>query len=1812
MSRNLNCDKNFFSSSEWDDDVINHAEEKNNVDENSEHVHNMNDMTFFFDNLGSQNIRSGHDGGSGRNLSQPGSLNKKGEDGCFINELNDALWLGSTRFNEESKNENGKTEEISKKMFQNSNSPIEYREVRNHELGSKLDLIKNNMNSTFDLWDSNKGGNGALMAETCRVPLPQRRRINIYGYRGSGAISASGSIAALGSGDEGVVQMSLHKQSTYQGKKEDDAPFNECKMNSMQDICMEGCYPLGIVPSGTHLGKSGKTSEFGDSKLFGGNDSRSEGTYSFDGYVESKRESPMQTYLLRNGKENSKEWVHKKKTKDDTPMRSGNGINDVGIGSGMGTFSSCGDGSREGYAHASVASEVLNTEKKEGKPQTGGTNKKNASYSMINMVEVEQGRYGKLPSRHSQSSGDSFATNESGEVRSNPVGEKQLKGKKKRGKRKIRKKEKKKGKDDGEEEEDESYTSSSDDERILDSITVHDERKFFNEIKAYLNHRSVGDGGDVDANQIGEDTPFSREGEVSLKKKGGEGTPRGKKQPNGSFSKGRMLSSEREKKAIHRGNIDSIRSVQGIMGNSLGRRVQASVGDNIHGSNSNITRSCEMGSTIQSVCQVVLRNDEMHCEASHSENAYLVRCPNKMVEEEKDFLPNLERPPSSARNSRNPSHSNESEQKKKKIEKKLVGKTKLEKTELEKTKLEKTKSMSKIAKRKFKDENPPGELLTNRECAPHEEVISEKGEEGGRSAHGGEEEQKEGMQTVETQTGGKHKTGATYVQQKGRKFRDIFISLIKRDDSKKGEEVERGEEGGKAPKGESSQSGGEEGGGERIKLQSLGKKKANTLYNNFLESLKHPSCKDVIEKVKHFIVHFHPNESREKTANRIHRFISETQPFLLKSQVYENLSKNEMNVIVEGYEKFILQKLYLHIYRMIPEDKDEDEKIYTKIKCLQWIELKHLEISEEMSEELREEMGDEMGEEMGEDTNGAARGAVNGAARGAVNGAASGTASGTASGEIKLNNLRAAQNELLRIQKMKAPNDKLIMIRNCCRIVTSILYSAKKNLKKKKKKKMSQPMGEVEEMEMLSNHASKMVTNGIIPFSQEINPKSTESAKRSQEDVINEHIKNMAQKSQMADDSPRDGKGGGSESGSGRDNTGLSVESDRIDLVSQNQFSKSEQEQKDHDETADTTLGSEIGDVNGDVNGDVDGDVDGDVNGDGNRCNGDGGDDDLLPCADEVLPLLIYVIIKTNPPELISNIAFIQNFRHPSHFVSEEAYSFTQFCSSVEFIKELGKTTFLNISENDYRDKVSRAEKFYLREVKESNKKLQEVAGKLNDLIKVSYEKKVYGNIINRIEKLKLNLEYVEDFNSLTVANLATLFEEYKTLVRLKNDILKEAQEHLSEVNDKIDIDDGTILPLLQKGETVRGGILSCVARKNEFEILHSQGLHTENTQTTGIHKSGSKSGQESDAEGCKEDDFECKGVKLHNCGRRNFLHIPNVGLTKAGINHVNKECDVRKCNVMVSCHDNSHIFRKRFLISLDEKMNIKDMKEHIEKIHGIPITFQELLYENKPLDDNITIEHLNKGKKIKLLNLCLTTILPHIFSEDDTEGENEHEEEGDESSSLALSERRKIKKLQNKLKYYGYLTLLKEYKKLLHKVEENNSLIRRHDIIESYKAFDIEFKKVLHNNNINFEKVLKEIDMLKNITKKKLLLRLQVDYPLMSSSLIMRIKQLVRFYYLGDINSPPANPSMKFCTFSFFPFRGGCYFRVSPSASEQPCEQPCEEAFHKRIVCLLSTNSAMSIGLRYGWYSGEKENFPMYDSMRRNVAFVGYNETRK
>ncbi|XP_057973984.1 vacuolar protein sorting-associated protein 9A-like isoform X4 [Malania oleifera] len=58
----------------------------------------------------------------------------------------------------------------------------------------------------------------------------------------------------------------------------------------------------------------------------------------------------------------------------------------------------------------------------------------------------------------------------------------------------------------------------------------------------------------------------------------------------------------------------------------------------------------------------------------------------------------------------------------------------------------------------------------------------------------------------------------------------------------------------------------------------------------------------------------------------------------------------------------------------------------------------------------------------------------------------------------------------------------------------------------------------------------------------------------------------------------------------------------------------------------------------------------------------------VLAGADDFLPVLIYVTIKANPPQLHSNLKFIQLYRRQEKLVSEVAYYFTNLVSAKSFI----------------------------------------------------------------------------------------------------------------------------------------------------------------------------------------------------------------------------------------------------------------------------------------------------------------------------------------------------------------------------------------------------------------------------------------------------------------------------------------------------------------------------------------------------------------
>ncbi|KAK4515401.1 uncharacterized protein ATC70_010346 [Mucor velutinosus] len=69
--------------------------------------------------------------------------------------------------------------------------------------------------------------------------------------------------------------------------------------------------------------------------------------------------------------------------------------------------------------------------------------------------------------------------------------------------------------------------------------------------------------------------------------------------------------------------------------------------------------------------------------------------------------------------------------------------------------------------------------------------------------------------------------------------------------------------------------------------------------------------------------------------------------------------------------------------------------------------------------------------------------------------------------------------------------------------------------------------------------------------------------------------------------------------------------------------------------------------------------------------------------ADVFLPLLIYVVIRANPPKLISNVQYISRFRNPDHLRSEAGYYLTNLMGAIEFIETMDVNS-LSISQEAF------------------------------------------------------------------------------------------------------------------------------------------------------------------------------------------------------------------------------------------------------------------------------------------------------------------------------------------------------------------------------------------------------------------------------------------------------------------------------------------------------------------------------------------------
>eukprot|EP01090_Pellita_catalonica_P019281 TRINITY_DN6490_c0_g1_i3.p1 TRINITY_DN6490_c0_g1~~TRINITY_DN6490_c0_g1_i3.p1 ORF type:complete len:1266 (+),score=382.05 TRINITY_DN6490_c0_g1_i3:354-3800(+) len=126
--------------------------------------------------------------------------------------------------------------------------------------------------------------------------------------------------------------------------------------------------------------------------------------------------------------------------------------------------------------------------------------------------------------------------------------------------------------------------------------------------------------------------------------------------------------------------------------------------------------------------------------------------------------------------------------------------------------------------------------------------------------------------------------------------------------------------------------------------------------------------------------------------------------------------------------------------------------------------------------------------------------------------------------------------------------------------------------------------------------------------------------------------------------------------------------------------------------------------------------------------------------ADQLLPTLIYVIIKSNPPCIKSNIEFISRFRHPNKmYIEKSSYYFSLFLSAVTFIETVTYTALDGVTKEQWQSRMGALMRVYKRSCKQKNEELQQAK---TDLSKAKQESE--RQVSNVQEQLRIKDELAQ------------------------------------------------------------------------------------------------------------------------------------------------------------------------------------------------------------------------------------------------------------------------------------------------------------------------------------------------------------------------------------------------------------------------------------------------------------------------------------
>nr|GMD03770.1 vacuolar protein sorting-associated protein 9A-like [Ipomoea batatas]GMD45166.1 vacuolar protein sorting-associated protein 9A-like [Ipomoea batatas] len=173
----------------------------------------------------------------------------------------------------------------------------------------------------------------------------------------------------------------------------------------------------------------------------------------------------------------------------------------------------------------------------------------------------------------------------------------------------------------------------------------------------------------------------------------------------------------------------------------------------------------------------------------------------------------------------------------------------------------------------------------------------------------------------------------------------------------------------------------------------FGSSTAPLTWHDFLERMRQPSAADFVKAIKSFIVSFSNNApDPERDSKAVQEFLGNMEAAFRAHSLWAGCSEDELESAGEGLEKYVMTKLFSHVFASHPEDVKVDDQLYEKIALIQqFVRPENLDIKPVFQNEA---------------------------------------------------SWLLAQKELQKINMYKAPRDKLVCILNCCKVINNLLINA--------------------------------------------------------------------------------------------------------------------------------------------------------------------------------------------------------------------------------------------------------------------------------------------------------------------------------------------------------------------------------------------------------------------------------------------------------------------------------------------------------------------------------------------------------------------------------------------------------------------------------------------------------------------------------------------------------------------------------------------------------------------------------------------------